>query len=256
MRNKIPKTPSKKGKPRVTPPTPSLRSERPRRASPSLILYCEGKNTEPGYIKEFARDHGILINNEEMHTGMGSPLTLLKLAREAKRDWLLQEKETREETEFWIVTDVDHYAGEIPELLREAKRLKICVALSNPCVELWALYHYDNPPQGFIDRTKSQKILETLMSGYDRKSGKRFIYRLMKPHYNKAILEAKSAIKRCQDVTVEWDNPTTTLFHLLERIRKMSAELRPNRAGNSGPFHVKLEDLPCCKEYKKKNNGQ
>ena len=62
------------------------------------------------------------------------------------------------------------------------------------------------------------------------------------------------ALKRCDSADVEWANPTTTLFHLLERIRIMGVKMRPDRPSRIGDpvsFHVELKDLPCCKEYKK-----
>lgn len=135
-----------------------------RRELRTVVVFCEGKNSEPDYINGLKRLPEIVENtalNLELHPKQGVPLTLVRMAVERKAD--------PEVDECWCIFDVE-WPQRHPNLA-EARQLAqahdIRLAISNPCFELWLILHHRE-----ISHFLSTADAEKLSRGLDGRSGK------------------------------------------------------------------------------------
>lgn len=110
-----------------------------RDVSQVVWVFCEGKNTETGWLEHLRqRRRGVGVRIEDSG-GLGTAITVAELAAE-KRARLARSKDTRGD-EVWAVFDRDehHRVREAIELCRDAE---VGVAFSNASFELWPLLHF------------------------------------------------------------------------------------------------------------------
>jgi len=187
-----------------------------------IVVVCEGRNTEPQYIKDFARDKKHPLVDCKTIDGVGVPKTIVdraihekeKLSRIARRSGNSFDKKY----EVWCVSDRDEHHGMAQEMQR-ARDNGLLYALSNPCVELWGYLHYfqnDAP----IHRHDMQRMLTGVMPGYDHAHGAIFDYESMKESYNDALSRAKELIRRREEEGGPCSNPSTNIYELMESIGK------------------------------------
>jgi hypothetical protein len=141
------------------------RERRARRPLPTVLVVCEGAKTEPGYFTAFCQAHGIHAHVRVCGEECGShPKSVVDYAakemRRAKRD-----RNPFERT--WCVFDRDAHE-EFSAALDRARSLKIGVALSNPCFELWYLLHLAPYSTGYIDRDDAQAKVGEFIAGYHK----------------------------------------------------------------------------------------
>ena len=94
----------------------------------------------------------------------------------------------------------------------------IQLAISNPCFELWGIYHYQecNAP---LDRYECQRKLGELCPGYSNKKGKIFDDpEVIGSNYRDAVGRADSALARREEEGDPEGNPSTTVHRLTEHI--------------------------------------
>ncbi|MBF0126500.1 MAG: RloB domain-containing protein [Magnetococcales bacterium] len=207
---------------RIPPPRALHTPPRPHPPRPDLIICCEGQNTEPHYLIGFAAQHGVVLRpHEHIISPCGVPKTVLQRALAEKKKKTKEHQNNHEMFKIWMVIDVDEHAHEIPDILTRAKNAGIQVALSNPCIEIWALYHFDPPPTGELHRHVAQSRLKQRMPKYDKDKGKLFDLELMTPNYELAIKHAQSAMQRAEQEEMPHPNPSSNLYKLLECICKM-----------------------------------
>lgn len=113
----------------------SLNRRRPRRRERNrLLIVTEGQNTEVQYFE------GLVQHLRAAGTvrGVGKdPKHVLRAALD------MQDQEPDGFDEVWLVVDVDEHAT-LDDALVEAKRCGIPVAVSNPCFEIWLVWHYQD----------------------------------------------------------------------------------------------------------------
>jgi hypothetical protein len=174
-----------------------------------ITIFCEGRNTEPGYFRDFAAAFGNQLVRVRTEGGAGVPLTLVKKAK-AELDRLAgRKRESYEEgDQVWIAFDCDEHPG-VKETIRQAGEHNIGVAYSNPCFELWALLHlqdHDAP----IGRHDLQKLLAKVLKGYDAKE-KRLDFDRLRPGYESACQRAEAMRRRRRDEGSAEGNPFTSV---------------------------------------------
>jgi len=94
----------------------------------------------------------------------------------------------------------------------------IQLAISNPCFELWGIYHYQecNAP---LDRYECQRKLGELCPGYSNKKGKIFDDpEAIGSNYRDAAGRADRALARRVEEGDPEGNPSTTVHRLTEHI--------------------------------------
>ena len=188
-----------------------------RRPALRIVVVAEGAVTEPGYLREFDRLHGdrssarlVLIG------GAGDPRAVVERAieesRESKRDRL------GDRDSVWAMFDRDDHPR-FNEARNMARGNGIRLAISNPCFELWAIFHYqecDAP----LDRHECQRKLRELHPGYSGKGGKIFDDpEVIESNYRDAVERAEHSLARREEEGDPEGNPSTTVHRLTEHIR-------------------------------------
>jgi hypothetical protein len=162
----------------MPPPRRRIRAQVPSR---DLLVFVEGEVTEEQYFNYYQREHRETVH-VEIHRFRGTPFSLVKKAvAEKKRN----EREARRgrgraHDEVWCVFDVDEHP-DLKQAVSLASDHDIRLAISNPCIELWFLLHFQSQT-AFIhrhdaqraakahtgcDKALSQDALERLDSGYE-----------------------------------------------------------------------------------------
>jgi len=182
-----------------------------------IVIVTEGGSTEPAYLRTFARIYGdpsaVRLN---IIPAAGDPRAIVERAitewRKLRRDKLAS-RDT-----VWAMFDRDEHPR-FDEARILARDNGISMAISNPCFELWGIFHYrdyDAP----LDRHQCQRQLSQLCSTYVSDRGKLFDdLEIIRDSYPDARQRAKtSLVRRFEEGTPE-GNPSTTVHLLTERIR-------------------------------------
>jgi hypothetical protein len=182
-----------------------------------ILVVCEGKETEPRYFGELQRE----VRNPRVHVEIaregGDPLNIVQAAvalrDSARRDAKRQQDDNLLWDEVWGVFDVDEHRR-----LAEAKRLAaengVCLAVSNPCFELWALLHFQDQ-RAHIERWRVRGALQRHMIGYD----KTLDFTKMHTGYQAAVRRANALDREAEQHGDPERNPTTGVPRLTELIR-------------------------------------
>lgn len=134
------------------------RKSNSRELKKKIYLYSEGKVTEVRYFRDTLRNNRYYTLEVKL-TGQ-SPASLSAAAKSFKQKM----KDTDQGDLVWIVFDRDDH----PHIDRELKNLReqsIPIGYSNPCFEVWLMYHFvdHNSPD---NRETVKKKLAKLHSGY------------------------------------------------------------------------------------------
>lgn len=128
-----------------------------------IVIASEDDKAVKQYFELFesVRVQFNVLNTED---GRSSPQAVLE-----RIDKFKEENQFGDGDEFWIVTDVDHWASpghvkNLIDVLRKSKQKGVAVALSNPCFDLWLLLHFLEFPAGHVGRCEDvgQLIRETV----------------------------------------------------------------------------------------------
>lgn len=116
-----------------------------------LLVFTEGEKTEDGYLLPWRRQYrdSVLITIDPFH---GTPRSLVDRAVETKRAESRDERRGRGRAhdEIWCVFDIDEHPN-IPDAIQKAEAHGIQLAISNPCIELWFILHFEDHT-AYLDR--------------------------------------------------------------------------------------------------------
>lgn len=148
----------------------------------------------------------------------GGPLQLVQHAVEAKRRSQRDERQGRGRAydEIWCVFDVDQH----PELATAtdlARRHGVCLAISNPCIELWFVLHFQDQT-AYIERADAQALSKTLL-GCEKALTESALTTL-----DKRVAEARDRAQRLDlkhhgDGSLPGSNPSSGVWRLVEAIQ-------------------------------------
>ncbi len=136
-----------------------------RRPRKTLLVFVEGKRTEPEYFAALKRQPDVrevasVDIRVELRSAGSVPLTLVEMAVEARARSLREEGEV---DEFWCVFDVEwpqnHPA--LQQALSLARENGIHVAVSNPNFELWLVLHFQDWA-GWLDNNAARRLRRNL----------------------------------------------------------------------------------------------
>lgn len=125
-----------------------------------VLVVCGGRRTEPDYfngLKRRERNPAVCV--KVLSNGV-DPERLVRYATE------MRARETDDFDEVWCVTDVDQY--DLEPAVRLAKTEGIFLAVSNPCFELWLIYHHADQRQPITDGNEAIKALRRYVPHYDK----------------------------------------------------------------------------------------
>ena len=150
----------RRGEPMLTRPEPS------RAAKPTILIVCEGENTEPGYFEKFRLSSAKI-------KAVGEGYNTVSLVRRA-----LELKEEGNYEQVWCVFDKDDFsAQDFNEAVQLAHTSGFGLAYSNQAFEYWLILHFDDHQGGPMHRglygAKLNEHLEKLGCWYDAEGSKK-----------------------------------------------------------------------------------
>lgn len=185
---------------------------RPERRT--IMVFCEGVNSEPDYINGLKRLPNISANNAldlRIHPGKGVPLTLVERA--------VGFRDEPEIDELWCVFDVEwpkHHPNLKPAI-QLARSNDINLAISNPCFELWLILHHRDHGS-FINTGDAERLSRVL----DGRPGKSIDGDMYMPLRKEACRRARNLEKRHarDDTKFPDDNPSSGMFKFLASLER------------------------------------
>ncbi len=171
------------------PDGPQLRrrkAQRPPRLR--LVVFTEGKVTEPSYIESFAAEHGNSLVLVRCVAGAGVPATLVAKARAELARIKRASNSFERADRVWVIFDEDEHPL-VQQSINLARTQGISVGYSNPCFEVWLLLHFADhgAPD---DRHAVQQKLAALDEGYDQKGSKKPTYEKLSAGFGDAAERA------------------------------------------------------------------
>jgi hypothetical protein len=212
---------------------PKKRPRKVKRVKNKLWIYCEGSKTEVNYLRSYLQDNfsgGRLIQFVDVqNVKENTPVSLVNR--------IAKDKESHDRLEndlYWVTYDRESptkYPGTLHEkALDNARAENINVALSNVCVELWFLLHFEFSTATYnsCDDILTNSNLKTHLCqlGVDKyDKGSPELYHLLKRdnRLNAAITNSKRlnlfTIENNAHGTKLYDlNPYTDFYKILEAI--------------------------------------
>ncbi|RJQ71502.1 RloB domain-containing protein [Pseudonocardiaceae bacterium YIM PH 21723] len=179
----------------------NVRTERRR-----ILIVTEGTVTEPSYFRRLAthlRETGVLVRGADV-IGVGmDPLRIVQRAEQEAGDSVGRRDGF---DSVWCVFDVDAHRR-LHKAVAEAGRLGYRLAISNPCIEIWLLWHYADCVEPMTARSLQAALARHGMSG------KRLPHSFPYQNLDHAIGRAESAVA---DIP---DNPGSRVWSLADYLR-------------------------------------
>ncbi len=184
-----------------------------------LLVFVEGERTEVGYLTHWHRKfrQRVLVEIDERH---GTPMTLVHAAIAAKKTELREERRGRGKAhdEYWCLFDRDEHPH-FDEALKLAADNGVSVAVSNPCLELWFIWHFE-ARSAYIERDEVQRLAEAILG-----CGKHLTPAALERLDQEGRFAAATKRALAMDLKHEGDgspcgsNPSSTVHRLIEAIR-------------------------------------
>lgn len=181
-----------------------------------LLIFCEGKNTEPTYIKSFALEHGNGLVEVKVVGPAGAPTTIVDKAKAARVRVNASKNSFERFDQVWALFDMDAHEN-VEQAIAHARAADVRVAFSNPCFEVWLLLHYRDydSPDG---RHEVQKKFAACDVKYDRKGSKTLNYSALSNRYADACKRAVRLRERRQQEGKPMGEPYTDVDELTSLI--------------------------------------
>lgn len=196
-----------------------------RKLKPTILIVCEGENTEPSYFRQFKLTSATI-------KAVGNGSNTVSLVQEAIK---LMEKESYEQV--WCVFDKDTFPAEnFNNAILMAEARGINVAYSNQAFEYWLILHFEDHQGAKMNRTEYDETinqhLEEFGVTYDGEGSKKvseeFFDVLMstaedgRKRIDLAITRAKRNYNHWDHKSPAIEESTTTVFKLVEEILSFS----------------------------------
>ena len=106
-----------------------------------VILYCEGRNTEPSYFELLKKNNCKVVPVVVPGHGIGS---CVEFVEEANRKYDCLPRTQRDKySQKWLVYDCDGH-DDFAASIKLARQYGFRVAFSNMCIEYWFVLHFYN----------------------------------------------------------------------------------------------------------------
>ena len=187
----------------------------------TVLVFCEGKRTEPEYLRALKRETGVRqVASVDIRirdkTAGSAPLTLVGAAVEARGRSADEEGEV---DEIWCVFDVEWPKNHpnLREAIVLARANDVNVAISNPCFELWLALHFDDQTAWL-----TTKDAVSLRRSHDGSSGKGLEGPTYMTRRDDAARRARLLESRHLGDGTEFphDNPSSGMHKFLEAIER------------------------------------
>jgi len=180
---------------------------------PEILIVCEGKETEKQYFDAFR-----VARVKPVVYGLGK--NTVSLVKEA-----IKLKAKGEYKQVWCVFDIDDFCvDQVNEAIRLAKANKIKPVYSNQSFELWFLLHFDFIHTAIDRKQYLVKLSEKL--GVEYKKSLPNMYLRLSTRQKDAITNAQKLMKKYSSPDPCRDNPSTTVYQLVEELKKYTPDSR------------------------------
>lgn len=192
--------------------SPSRKSATKTPAARTIIV-TEGERTEPEYLKTFVRIQGV---KTAVVIGVGGdPRAVVERAM-SERSKLRKDSLGRYDT-VWAMFDRDEHPR-FAEAKNLAEEHGVQLAVSNPCFELWGVFHYRDW-DAHVDRRECQRLLTQNCPIYSARAGKLFNdEKVIRENYSAAVQRGKDSLIRREKEGDPHGNPSTSVHCLTECI--------------------------------------
>ena len=190
-----------------------------------FVVFCEGKNTEPGYFFAIRRRYeGAVL---EVRPGVGVPLTVAKAAAAylkagSSRGRRRGRSAFESHDEVWAVFDRDEHPN-FDAAVDLCERSGVHIGLSNPCFELWLVLHHQE-----YNRPESTDVIQSILSKlhpeYDRRHSKTLDFGSLVGRVVQAEDRAMRQLDLRASVNDRYGNPSTSVGRLTRAFRKAHDE--------------------------------
>lgn len=182
----------------------------------SLLVFTEGRRTEPIYLTYWYRAfrERVIVRIDDFH---GTPMQLVERAAQRRTVDLREARRGRGDahSEYWCVFDIDEHPY-VKRAVKLAAESGINVAISNPCIELWFLLHFQDQ-RAVIDRGVAQRRARDLL-GFDKAPTFAGLAKLH-GHYGEARGRAQHLDKKHElDGSPPGSNPSSRVWCLIDKI--------------------------------------
>ncbi len=181
-------------------------------------MFVEGEKTEAGYLLPWRRSlRDRVLITVDTYRG-AAPLSLVEQAVATKKETEREEARGRGSAydEIWCIFDRDLHSN-VDGALTLAERHGIGVVLSNPCIELWFILHFE-------DRTASMHRHDAQRRAADllgcRKVLTATAAEMLVARYDEARVRAQALdAKHAGDASPPRSNPSSDMWRLIDRAR-------------------------------------
>lgn len=191
---------------------------------PTILIVCEGENTEPSYFNQFRLTSARIKALGEGYNTVSLVQQALALSQKGKYD------------QVWCVFDKDSFTtNNFNNAIKMAVANGFRVAYSNQAFEYWLILHFEDHQGGFMPRTDYNKkingYINKLGAEFDGDTNKnvstKFFDLLMGYDIVTGSKRMDLAIKRATRIytglphtSPATEESSTSVFHLVEEILK------------------------------------
>lgn len=174
-----------------------------------FLIVCEGAKTEPNYFRSFRVNREVF--EVDIHGFGRNTLSLVEKAVELKAG--------NDYDQVWCVFDRDSFPARIfNAAFEKATHEGIKIAYSNEAFELWYLLHFQFYDSAIKRKEYWKMLTQQLRHKYEKNS--ETIYEELLELQGNAIRNAKRLYASYTPCNPERDNPSTTVFELVEALNK------------------------------------
>ncbi len=211
-----------------------LQRNKPKRSPyDRVLIICEGRKTEPYYLKSLCYDLRLNTANVDVDGDSdSSPRSVVSYAKKRYKDDLKENGKRDCFDRVYCVFDRDEHATydeAINSILTATPKDVFFAIPSNPCFEIWLLFHFNNSSKPYVRTGKrspgqnAEQDLKVYMPNYQK--GDATIYHQLK-RQNKNIDIAIANARQVNDAShaAGFDNPSTSIPDLIEYLRNLKKD--------------------------------
>lgn len=187
----------------------------------TFLVFCEGKRTEPDYLKALKQEPAVRdVASVDIRIAMDAsgavPLTLVNAAADARATAPGQQGEI---DEVWCLFDVEAPQSHpnLDEAVTRAEESDVRLAVSNPCFELWLALHYADR-EAWLDTADAGRLRRE----HDGSSGKGLDGVQYMRRRTEAAKRARALATRHERDGTAFpnDNPSSGMFRFLAAVER------------------------------------
>lgn len=193
---------------------------------PSILIVCEGKNTEPSYFNQFKVKSAVV-------KPMGIGYNTVSLVNEARNIALNDDYD-----QVWCVFDKDSFSDQsFNEAIELAEKYSFGVAYSNQAFEYWLILHLDDHQGSKMNRSDYNDRINELLKPFNVRydggnNGKKIVtedffdvldgfdIKYRKNRVELAIERAERIYSRLENFSPAKEESSSTVFRLVKELKK------------------------------------